>query len=45
MIPLQRKPDIGLAKSLLDNWEPKIKLEIGLAKTIEYFDSLLKEKV
>ncbi|MEM9913973.1 MAG: UDP-glucuronic acid decarboxylase family protein [Planctomycetota bacterium] len=37
--PLQRKPDISLAKKELD-WEPKIKLEEGLAKTIEYFRSV-----
>lgn len=34
--PKQRKPDITLAKEKLD-WEPKIKLEEGLAKTVEYF--------
>lgn len=39
--PKQRRPDISLAKSTLD-WEPKIKLEDGLAKTITYFDQLLK---
>jgi len=39
--PMQRKPDISLAKEKL-NWEPKIPLEQGLAKTIEYFDHLLK---
>ncbi len=39
--PLRRRPDISLAKEKLD-WEPKIKLEQGLKKTIEYFDKLLK---
>lgn len=34
--PRQRKPDITLAKAKL-KWEPKIKLEEGLKKTIEYF--------
>ena len=34
--PTQRKPDITLAKNLL-NWEPKILLEEGLDKTINYF--------
>ncbi len=34
--PRQRKPDISLAKDKLD-WEPKINLEEGLKKTIEYF--------
>lgn len=41
--PLQRQPDISLAKEKLD-WEPKIKLEEGLVKTIAYFDQLLKEQ-
>lgn len=42
--PRQRKPDISLALERLD-WEPKIKLEAGLLKTIEYFRSrILAEK-
>ena len=40
--PKQRQPDITLAKKELD-WEPKIKLEEGLKKTIAYFDNLIKE--
>lgn len=42
--PRQRKPDITLAKQLL-NWEPKVPLEEGLKKTIEYFDKLLAGKL
>ncbi len=38
--PMQRKPDITLAKKVL-NWEPKINLEEGLIKTIEYFKSIV----
>lgn len=38
--PLQRKPDISLAKKEL-GWEPKIQIEEGLLKTIEYFKSIL----
>jgi len=38
--PMQRKPDIGLAKKEL-KWEPKIPLDEGLKKTITYFDNLL----
>lgn len=34
--PKQRRPDITLAKKML-NWEPKINLEQGLVKTIDYF--------
>jgi len=37
--PMQRKPDIGLAQRKL-GWEPKIQLEEGLIKTIEYFSKL-----
>ena len=36
--PRQRRPDISLAKEKLD-WEPKIRLEEGLKKAIEYFRS------
>ena len=39
--PMQRQPDISLAKKQL-NWEPKIQLEEGLLKTIEYFKSIKK---
>lgn len=38
--PKVRKPDIGLAKKTL-NWEPKVSLEEGLQKTIEWFDRKL----
>ncbi len=41
--PMQRKPDITLAKSKLD-WEPKIVLDDGLKRTIQYFDNLLKKE-
>jgi dTDP-glucose 4,6-dehydratase len=34
--PKQRRPDITRAKTIL-GWEPKVNLEIGLQKTIEYF--------
>ena len=39
--PTQRKPDITIAKQVL-NWEPKIQLEEGLAKTITYFKDCIK---
>lgn len=39
--PLRRKPDIALAKEKL-SWEPRIKIEDGLKKTISYFDGILK---
>jgi UDP-glucuronate decarboxylase len=39
--PKQRRPDISLAKKEL-GWEPTIPLRDGLARTIAYFDALLK---
>lgn len=42
--PTQRKPDLTIAKTELD-WEPKIKVEIGLERTIEYFEKKLKELI
>jgi UDP-glucuronate decarboxylase len=39
--PMQRCPDITLARKML-NWEPKVALDQGLARTIAYFDGLLK---
>ncbi|MDH5232479.1 MAG: SDR family oxidoreductase [Gammaproteobacteria bacterium] len=39
--PTQRQPDISVAKSTL-NWEPIVKLEEGLKKTIPYFETLLR---
>ncbi len=38
--PKLRKPDISLAKKLLD-WEPTVAVDDGLLKTVEYFDQLL----
>jgi UDP-glucuronate decarboxylase len=38
--PKQRRPDITLAKNML-NWEPKINLEQGLVKTIDYFRKIV----
>ena len=39
--PIQRKPDISLAKEKL-GWDPGIQLTEGLQKTIPYFENLLK---
>ena len=41
--PLKRCPDISLAKSRL-GWEPQIKLDQGLERTIEYFKKQILEK-
>ena len=38
--PKQRCPDIGLAQKLLA-WAPRVELNDGLMKTIEYFEQLL----
>lgn len=39
--PMQRQPNIDLAKKELNGWEPKINLREGLKTTIKYFDELL----
>jgi len=38
--PTQRQPDITFAKQKLD-WEPHVKLEAGLVKTIKYFKNFM----
>lgn len=40
--PTQRKPDISLARAKL-GWEPKVALDEGLKRTIEYFEGLVRE--
>ncbi len=42
--PMQRQPDISVAREKLNGWEPKVPLQSGLEKTIEYFDNLLKNQ-
>jgi UDP-glucuronate decarboxylase len=34
--PVRRKPDISLARQLLD-WQPAVPLDEGLERTVEYF--------
>jgi UDP-glucuronate decarboxylase len=41
--PVMRRPDITLAKKVL-KWEPKVPLDEGLRRTIDYFDELLTSK-
>jgi nucleoside-diphosphate-sugar epimerase len=40
--PEQRRPDISKAKKLL-KWQPKVSVDEGLRKTIEYYRSLKKD--
>jgi UDP-glucuronate decarboxylase len=40
--PKQRKPDISKAQDLLD-WQPRIAIREGLARTISYFEKLLQD--
>ena len=40
--PVQRKPDIGLARRAL-GWEPRVRLKDGLKRTIAYFAALREE--
>ncbi|MDR1814132.1 MAG: SDR family oxidoreductase [Tannerella sp.] len=39
--PRQRKPDISLAYSKLNGWEPTVPLEEGLKNTIDYFKEII----
>ena len=39
--PLQRKPDLSLARATLGGWEPVMALDAGLQRTIAYFDKRL----
>ena len=39
--PLQRKPDISLARERL-GWEPRVPLEEGLVKTVNYFRGIVE---
>jgi UDP-glucuronate decarboxylase len=41
--PVRRKPDIDIAKAIL-KWEPKIGLQEGILKTINYFKKCVNEK-
>jgi UDP-glucuronate decarboxylase len=40
--PVRRRPDITLARKNL-HWEPKVKLEEGLVKTVAYFEEILRK--
>ncbi|WP_397364223.1 UDP-glucuronic acid decarboxylase family protein [Olleya sp. R77988] len=42
--PMQRQPDISLAKKLLD-WEPKVGRAEGMKKTFDYFKNLTEEEL
>jgi UDP-glucuronate decarboxylase len=35
--PQKRQPNIDLARATLGGWEPKISLESGLERTVEWF--------
>lgn len=40
--PIQRQPNISLAKKELNNWTPNIQLDEGLEKTISYFKKVVQ---
>jgi len=42
--PQRRRPDLTLARDIL-KWNPKVSLEEGLPKTIDYFDNLLRSDI
>jgi UDP-glucuronate decarboxylase len=40
--PRRRRPDISLARKLLD-WKPRVSLDEGLARTIAWFERMMRE--
>jgi UDP-glucuronate decarboxylase len=40
--PLRRRPDVSLARHKL-GWQPRVDLDDGLRKTIQYFQELLQQ--
>ena len=42
--PQRRRPDITLARDIL-KWNPKVSLEVGLPKVVDYFDNLLRSGI
>jgi UDP-glucuronate decarboxylase len=42
--PIQRQPDIALAREKLGGWAPQVGLDAGLRETIEYFEALLRRR-
>ena len=42
--PKQRQPDITRAREKL-GWEPKVPVQDGLTRTVEYFRQLLAEEI
>lgn len=42
--PKQRRPDISKAKRLFD-WQPKVELEEGLNRSLEYFRNAVAERI
>ena len=42
--PRQRKPNILLAKKVLNGWTPQVGIDVGLEKTIQYFSRELERK-
>jgi dTDP-glucose 4,6-dehydratase len=42
--PMQRQPDITLARKLL-GWEPKVRREVGMKITFDYFKGLTQEEL
>ena len=39
--PIRRRPDIKLASKKLKGWKPKVAIDDGLLKTINYFEKIL----
>ena len=42
--PKQRRPDISKARRVLGGWEPRVPLEEGLRRTLDYFKARIGER-
>lgn len=42
--PMQRQPNISVAREHLNDWQPEVQLSEGLRHTIAYFEALLAER-
>jgi len=41
--PKQRRPDLSYAKKILSPWQPKVNLEQGIERSVDYFRAAVKE--
>jgi len=40
--PKQRRPDLSHTKSILNGWQPRVKLEDGIERSVPYFQEAVR---